>query len=77
MVIKLTNMDQGKLDEFLGSILDWYASGDVSKSAAIGALAHVFTAAAVDNASEVQSWLHKPVVLEEWKRNAEKGAAQR
>lgn len=67
MAIKLSNKNQKELDALLGQILDWHQNGDVTKSEAIGALAHVFTAAAIDNDDEVSSWLGNPRVLKRWK----------
>lgn len=71
MPIKLSNADHKKLDAFLGQILDWHSAGAVTKDQAIAALAHVFTAAAIDNAGEVHSWLDKPEVLRTWKSDAD------
>jgi hypothetical protein len=66
MAIDLTEKDHNRLDAMLGQILDWYKVGEVSRNAAIGAIAHVFAAAAKDNAGEVQSWLHDADVLRRW-----------
>jgi hypothetical protein len=57
----LSNKDHRRLDEMLGAIIDAHTNGEVSRSEAIGALAHVFTAAMIDNEGEVLSWL-KPEV---------------
>jgi len=67
MPIKLTEKDHDKLDDFLGHVLDWYKTDEITRAQAIGALAHVFTAAAKDNETEVKSWLQKPEVIERWK----------
>lgn len=66
-MIKLKETDHNKLDEFLGHVLELHASGEVTKQEAIGALAHVFTAAAIDNETEVKSWIERPEVIERWK----------
>lgn len=71
MSLKLTEADHRGLDKMLGTILDAFKNGDVSRSAAIGALAHVFTAAAIDNEGEVDSWLNKPEIIENWKKDVE------
>jgi len=67
MAINLSDKDHDKLDELLGQVLEWHNAGDVTKSAAIGAIAHIIAAAAQDNEGEVQSWLHNPGVLNRWK----------
>ncbi len=67
MAIKLSEKDQRQLDKLLKTILTWHADGDVTTQEAIGALAHVFTAAAIDNGGEVDSWLNKPGTLANWK----------
>ncbi|MBW9072404.1 hypothetical protein [Agrobacterium deltaense] len=67
MAITLKEKDHNKLDAFLGEVLDLYKSDEISKLEAIGAIAHVFTAAAKDNATEVNSWLHDPDVVKRWK----------
>jgi hypothetical protein len=69
MAIKLNDKDHTNLDQFLGHVLDLHSSGDVTKNDAIGALAHVFTAAAIDNESEVKSWLERPEVINQWKKD--------
>jgi len=67
MALSLTDTDHDNLDKMLGQILDWHKAGDVSRNAAIGAIAHVFAAAARDNGGEVNSWLKNPDVLKRWK----------
>lgn len=66
-MVKLSNDDHNKLDALLGQILDWHASGDITKLQAIGVVAHVIAATAQGNESEVHSWLHDPAVLKRWK----------
>lgn len=56
MAISLSNADHNSMDHFLGFVLDAYARNDVSKSEAISVLAHVTTAAAIDNDGEVRAW---------------------
>jgi hypothetical protein len=69
LAIKLSNADHKKLDALLKGILDAHASGEATQSEAISALAHVFTAAAIDNEGEVRSWLERPGVLAQWKKD--------
>lgn len=56
MAIKLTDTDHKNMDGFLEFVLDAYADGRVKKLSAIGVLAHVLTAAAIDNEGEVKAW---------------------
>ncbi|MBB4041662.1 hypothetical protein GGR34_003340 [Microvirga flocculans] len=71
MAIKLTEADHNKLDALLDGVLDAHASGDVILSQAREAIAHVFAAAAIDNETEVKSWL-EPDRLESWKEECRK-----
>lgn len=63
-------LNHEKLDVFLGSILDLYKLGRVSREDAIGAIAHVIAAVETQNASEIHSWLHEGSAFEDWKQNA-------
>lgn len=67
MAIKLNEADHNNLDNLLGQILDLHASGEVTRGNAIGVLAQVFTAAAIDNEVEVKAWIGRPDVIERWK----------
>lgn len=67
MSFDLSNKNHKNLDALLSKILDWHKEGAITKNEAIGVLAHILTAAAIDNESEVISWLEKPEVLERWK----------
>jgi hypothetical protein len=69
MSVELNDADHAQLDQLLGQILDWHKSGVVSRNAAIGAIAHVFAAAAKGNESEVHSWLRNSEVLARWKQD--------
>jgi hypothetical protein len=69
MAIKLTDQDHKAMDEFLGFVLDAYASGEVTRLQAIATLAHVLTAAAIDNHSEVLAWFNQEQ-YERWKEDA-------
>ncbi|MQX37891.1 hypothetical protein [Roseospira navarrensis] len=71
MAIELNETDHKGLDNFLSQVLDWHASGEIDKLSAVGVIAHVFTAAAIDNEGEVKGWLNKPEVLLNWKRDGE------
>jgi hypothetical protein len=57
LAFNLSNKDHRRLDEMLGAIIDAYFNGEVPRSEAIGALAHIFTAAMVDKEGEVLGWL--------------------
>ena len=67
MTFNLNESGHKKLDDFLGTMLDGYKSGEFSKNDVIGALAHVFTAAMIDNEGEVISWIEKPETLKQWR----------
>src|SRR5262245_9898660 len=67
MAIKLSEDDHGKLDNLLDGILDAYRAREVSQSQARSALAHVVTAAAIQNEREVRCWL-EPNRAKFWKR---------
>jgi len=69
MTIKLSTKDQRAMDATLDTILEAYKSGEVSLLAARGALAHVLTAAAIGNETDVRGWL-TPETLSEWKKQA-------
>lgn len=70
MSIKLNSADHKELDNFLGKILEWHAKEEITKPEAIGAIAHVLAAAAIDNETEIKSWLHDPTVLADWKKQS-------
>jgi hypothetical protein len=67
MAINLSTKDHAKLDQLIKQVLDWHKNGSISDSQALGVIAHVFTAAAIDNEGEVHSWLHDPEVLKRWR----------
>ena len=67
MAIKLTQTENDQLDAFLGELLDSYESGEFTKDEVVSAIAHVFAAAAIDNAAEIRIWLEKPATREGWK----------
>ena len=67
MAIKLSERDHRALDAMIDAILDAHVSGEVSPHAARGALAHVITAAAIENEGELRGWL-KPETVAAWKR---------
>ncbi|WP_298379407.1 hypothetical protein [Azospirillum sp.] len=70
MALELSGADHDALDNLLGRVLDLQAANRVSREASVSLLAHILTAAAIDNAGEVQSWLHIPRVVEEWEKRA-------
>lgn len=55
MAISLMDTHHAQLDVFLGFVLDAYKNDEANCSEAVGALAHVLTAAAIDNEGEVQA----------------------
>lgn len=63
----LSNADHKKLDVFLNTILDAYKTGEIDQGDARAALAHVFTAAAIGNETEVRSWL-TPATMKAWRK---------
>lgn len=65
MAINLTESDHRDMDGFLGFVLDAYAQGEANQSQAIAALAHVMTAAAIDNHGEVLAWF-RPEQYRSW-----------
>lgn len=69
--MKLSEKDHRALDATIDTILDAYKNDEVSLKAARGALAHVITAAAIGNETEVRGWLN-PSTVENWK-NGVKG----
>ncbi|MGJ8590030.1 MAG: hypothetical protein ACSHXW_18105 [Yoonia sp.] len=64
MTIKLNQTDHNNLNIILGKILDEHLAGTLSRQGAIGALAHILTAAAIDNEDELKKWLSDPAVFE-------------
>ena len=73
MTIDLTEKDHRALDQSLDTILKAYAAGEDSLPAARYALAHIITAACIENEGEVRSWL-KPEILQNWKAHASRAA---
>ena len=65
MAISLTDTHHAQLDVFLEFVLDAYKNNEATRSEAVGALAHVLTAAAIDNEGEVYAWLN-PDQYERW-----------
>ncbi|WP_417672405.1 hypothetical protein [Roseibium sp.] len=63
-------INHGKLDAFLGKVLDAHKTGEVSRIAAIGAIAHVVAAVEKGNESEAHSWLNSEEV---YNRRMKKG----
>lgn len=47
----------GRISPFLGSVLDDFKFGDITKDQAIGAIAHVITAVDVKDYEEASKWL--------------------
>ncbi|MGO6887354.1 hypothetical protein [Rhizobium johnstonii] len=67
MAFDISSTQHRQLDALLGEFLDLYKTGGFNKGEVVGALAHLFTAAAIDNDGEVKAWIEKPDVLQRWK----------
>jgi len=65
--IKISDAQQKQLDALLGELLDAHASGQFTNAEVVGVIAHILTAAAIDNGDEVKSWLEDPAVIKRWK----------
>ncbi|MFG1277168.1 hypothetical protein [Xanthobacter autotrophicus] len=61
MTFSLTATQHKEMDRYLARILDAYKSGAISQASAVGEIAHVITAAAIDNAGEVAAHLRMPI----------------
>ncbi len=66
MAIKLSTADQERLNQTIDDILAAVVMTEVSSLQAREAIAHVLTAAAIDNENEVQDWLD-PDRVRRWK----------
>lgn len=56
---ELNQRDHQNMDAFLGHVLDGYKTGQITKDAAVGALAHVMAALDLDNYAEARSWFEE------------------
>ena len=56
MAINLSAEDHLAMDGFLGSVLDAFAAGDVSRKEAVTVLAHIITEAAIGNEQVANLW---------------------
>ena len=56
---QLKQKDHDNLDIFLGSVLDYYKDGEVSKERAIGTIAHVMAALERGNYEEARKWFEQ------------------
>jgi len=56
---ELNQRDHQNMDAFLGHVLDGYKTGQITKEAAVGALAHVMAALDLDNYAEARSWFEE------------------
>jgi hypothetical protein len=57
-------INHGKLDGLLGRILDGYKSREMSRSSAIGEIAHLIAAVEKGNETEVRSCLNEEGTFE-------------
>jgi hypothetical protein len=69
MTIKLSEKDHRAMDRMIDAVLDSYAKGEVSLGQARSVFAHVITAAAIANETEVRGWL-KPETIVDWLKEA-------
>lgn len=60
MSFKPGQADHAALDQFLEIVLDAYKAGRADRSSCVGAIAHVVTAAAIDNELEFKSYIRLP-----------------
>ena len=57
MAIDLKKSDHRNFDKMIDAVLMAFKNNEVSLAQARGAVAHVFTAAALDNKTEIDTWL--------------------
>ncbi|MET4242748.1 hypothetical protein [Bradyrhizobium sp. RT10b] len=57
MSFQPTKADQAALDQFLETVLDAYKAGRADRNSCVGAIAHVMTAAAIDNETEFKNYI--------------------
>jgi hypothetical protein len=57
MALDLKQSDHKNLDKMLDAVLQAFKNNEVSLSQARETIAHVFTAAAIDNRAEIDTWL--------------------
>jgi len=55
MAFQPNNQDHAALDRFLALVLDVYKDGRAERDKLVGIIAHVMTAAAIDNAEEFRA----------------------
>lgn len=55
----LKKKDHESMDAFLARVLDAYKNEEISKSSAVGGLAHVMTALDIRNTGEVLAWFNQ------------------
>lgn len=65
MAIELKKSDHRNLDQMLDAVLQAHKDNKVSLAQAREAIAHVFTAAALDNRAEIDTWLD-PEQIARW-----------
>lgn len=59
-------INHGNLDTLLGKILEAHKEGEVKRSSAVGAIAHIIAAVAKGNTGEVASWTDNPAIFDRW-----------
>lgn len=55
-----TLYDEDQMEAFLGKVLDRYRNGSLSRTNAIGVLAHIIAAAENREISELRNWFADP-----------------
>jgi hypothetical protein len=60
MSFKPDQADHAALDQFLETVLDAYKTGEADRDSCVGAVAHVTTAAAIDNEPEFKNYIRLP-----------------
>jgi hypothetical protein len=76
-MIELSDEDHDQLTALIYTILDAVAGRQITRADAMSALAHVITAAAIDNESEVRGWLVEPDTVAGWIRRCQKYPQER
>ncbi|MCP3399193.1 hypothetical protein [Bradyrhizobium sp. CCGB20] len=57
MAFEPTKADHAALDQFLETVFDAYKAGRADRNSCVGAIAHVMTAAAIDNEAEFKNYI--------------------
>lgn len=55
----LNEKDQENMDAFLGTVLDDYKAGEITKEQAVGGLTHIVAAIESGNCGDVANWFRQ------------------